>query len=95
MVAGPRRRLHTTFLGHMGGNTMRARLLALFVLVGVSCASVASDFGSKPHIVFLFVDNVGWANLGFNRAIPTPEVVTPNLDDLAATGVHLDRHCPS
>ena len=44
------------------------------------------------NIVFLFVDNVGWANLGFNRAIPTPEVVTPNLDDLAATGVHLDRH---
>lgn len=38
--------------------------------------------GSKPHLVFLFCDNVGWANVGFHRAAPTPEVVTPNIDEL-------------
>ena len=40
--------------------------------------------GSKPHIVFLFCDNVGWANLGYHRAMPTREVVTPNIDGLAS-----------
>jgi hypothetical protein len=32
--------------------------------------------------VFLFCDNVGWANVGFHRSTPTPEVVTPNIDEL-------------
>ena len=38
--------------------------------------------GSRPHLVFLFCDNVGWANVGFHRSTPTPEVVTPNIDEL-------------
>ena len=41
-----------------------------------------SGAGSRPHLVFLFCDNVGWANVGFHRATPTPEVVTPNIDEL-------------
>lgn len=38
--------------------------------------------GSKPHLVFLFCDNVGWASVGYHRSVPTPEVVTPNIDEL-------------
>jgi len=42
----------------------------------------AGSAGSKPHIVFLFCDNVGWASVGFHRATPTAEVITPNIDEL-------------
>ncbi|CAJ1416890.1 unnamed protein product [Effrenium voratum] len=47
---------------------------------------------TKPHILFVLVDDVGWANVGFNLEQPNPEVVTPNLDSLAASGIHLKRH---
>jgi hypothetical protein len=46
---------------------------------------------SKPHIVFLFCDNVGWSNLGYHREEPTKEVQTPVIDALVRTGVELDR----
>jgi len=50
--------------------------------------------GSKPHIVFLFCDNVGWANLGFHKPpdLPDRDVYSPNIDELAYTGLILDRH---
>jgi hypothetical protein len=37
--------------------------------------------------------DLGYADVGFNRAKPDREVVTPNLNELVATGVHLTRHC--
>ena len=45
-----------------------------------------------PHIVFLLVDDWGWANVGYHRDPPTPEVSTPNIDDLLKNGVELDQH---
>jgi len=30
-------------------------------------------------------------NTGYNRDVPTPEVLTPNMDQLVADGVHLLR----
>jgi hypothetical protein len=39
----------------------------------------------------------GWGNVGYHRARsptgPSPEVVTPNIDNLVATGIELDRLC--
>jgi hypothetical protein len=34
----------------------------------------------------------GYADVGFNREVPDREVVSPNLDGLVASGVHLTRH---
>ena len=31
----------------------------------------------KPHVVFLLADDLGWANVGWHRDPPTPEVQTP------------------
>ena len=49
----------------------------------------------KPHLVYVLSDNLGWGNVGYHRAAspsgPSPEVVTPNIDRLVATGVELDR----
>ena len=46
----------------------------------------------KPHIIFLLVDDWGWANVGYHRNPPTPEVVTPNFDNLVKEGLELDQH---
>ena len=71
--------------------TALASIFALTFLLHADCTMQAA-YGSKPNIVFLFVDNVGWANLGFHRSNSTPEVVTPHLDYLAKSGIELDRH---
>ena len=48
--------------------------------------------GTKPHIVFMMVDDWGWANVGYHRDPPTKEVVTPNIDALVKEGLELDQH---
>ena len=35
----------------------------------------------------------GYANAGYNRDLPDPEVTTPNLDALVSNGIRFDRHC--
>lgn len=51
--------------------------------------------GTKPHVIFLIADDVGYANLGWLRkqsGRPSPEVATPHMDGLVRSGVRLDRH---
>jgi len=36
----------------------------------------------KPHIIYLLVDDWGWANVGYYCNQPTAEVVSPNFDSL-------------
>lgn len=46
-----------------------------------------------PHIIFMLVDDWGWANFNKHRANdPLWEVQTPNLDSLADQGVLLNHH---
>ena len=47
---------------------------------------------SKPHLVFMLVDDWGWANVGYHRDPPTNEVVTTNIDKLVKEGLELDQH---
>lgn len=61
------------------------QLLAV-VAFGVSAAD------TKPHIVFVLVDDWGWANVGYHRDPPTKEVVTPNIDSLLKEGLELNQH---
>lgn len=85
-------------------------LCVLLSVVGIEGAP------SKPHIVFIMVDDYGWANVGYHRYFillfsisqflfflflnsfflirnpPTNEVQTPNIDQLVAEGVEIDRH---
>jgi arylsulfatase I/J len=63
----------------------------LFLAHGTS-ASLPYAAGSKPHILMVLVDDWGWANVGYHRATPTREVVTPNFDRLCSEGVELDQH---
>ena len=46
--------------------------------------------GTKPHIVYLLADDLGWHGVGWRN----PEVQTPNLDRLATReGLRLSQHC--
>jgi len=53
---------------------------------------ITPALGKQPHIVFILFDDYGWANAGWHRSPPTPEVSTPHLNQLVAEGVELDRH---
>ena len=46
----------------------------------------------KPHILFMMVDDWGWANVGYHRNPPTREVQTPNIDSLVKDGLELNHH---
>ncbi|MEN3943341.1 sulfatase-like hydrolase/transferase [Prosthecobacter sp. SYSU 5D2] len=59
-----------------------ARLL--FLLLTLTATGPAGAADSKPNILLLFVDNVGYGDLG---CYGNPEVKTPHLDRLAAEGV--------
>ena len=43
---------------------------------------------SKPNIIFIIADDMGWADIGYHNT----EVLTPNLDKLARQSVRLERH---
>ena len=59
-------------------------LSILVVLVAV----VLSVQASKPNIVFVLVDDWGFADVGYYN----PDIKTPNFDMLAKTGLILNRH---
>ena len=73
---------------------MGSALLTLLVLLAVLFLS--PSLAHAPHLFFLLVDDLGSANVGFSAkalgSAPSREVVTPNLDALAASGVVLTRN---
>ena len=67
-----------------------ATVMRVFVAIAALCcaASVAARAPrDKPNIVMLFVDDLGYANVGFHNDEP----ITPEIDRLASDGLVLDR----
>ncbi|KAG5176255.1 arylsulfatase B-like protein [Tribonema minus] len=70
------------------------RLTSLLVAIMMAVIPAFVSGASKPHIVTIILDDWGYNNWGYrakglaNRL----EVKTPNLDQLAAKGLVLDRH---
>ncbi len=63
--------------------------------VVVLCVAVITQYGyvqatltAKPNIIFVLVDDWGYADVGFRN----PAIKSPSFDDLAKTGLLLDRH---
>ena len=71
---------------------MSVTKVALLLLVCSSLAATQPPPLKKPHLVFMLVDDWGWANVGYHRDPPTKEVVTPNIDGLVKEGLELDQH---
>ncbi|MGB7327592.1 MAG: arylsulfatase [Rubripirellula sp.] len=61
-----------------------AAVVAL-IQVGIPSSSQA-QLESRPNIVFIMADDMGWAQPGFNGGNPA---LTPNMDALAAEGMRL------
>jgi arylsulfatase B len=68
-------------------------VLALWTTALHAVAVAPANAGSAPlpHIFLLYVDDWGWANVGFHREVPSPEVATPNIDAIVQDGVQLNR----
>ena len=62
---------------------------------------IAPAGAKRPHIWMLLFDDYGWADAGWHRNYtgpggvavpPTPEVQTPNLNQMVAEGIELNRN---
>ena len=78
---------------------MRLQVVPFLAFLAIAVGERHSDgspepaTGAKPHIVFVLVDDWGWANVGYHRKVATKEVVTPNFDRLCKQeGLELDQH---
>ena len=72
-------------------------LILLFTIGTISAATQAPPPPPPPlpHILFIFVDDFGWNDVGYHRKesnSSAKEISTPHLDSLVATGVEFNRH---
>ena len=49
--------------------------------------SAQAEDSSKPNIVYIVADDLGWKDVGFNGS----DIKTPNIDKLASEGARLDQ----
>lgn len=76
---------------------MKTLLVAFLFTIVTSAESSHSVHGrgnntQLPHIVFMMIDDWGWADVGYHRDTPTKEIVTPNIDGIVKEGLQLDQH---
>lgn len=68
------------------------RSTAILFVASVFWLSVSSAHGttqpSHPNIVMIFIDDMGWGDLG---CYGNPDVKTPNIDALAAKGIRFEQ----
>lgn len=81
------------------------RLTALFFLTmtlayaGTHPTATAADLPSKPNVIFILCDDLGWGDLGVlhqNNSQHDKRLHTPMIDQMAAEGIQLRQHyCPA
>ncbi|MFO1003316.1 MAG: arylsulfatase [Planctomycetaceae bacterium] len=64
-------------------------LTILMVILPLSVLQAADTSTHQPNIVFFLIDDLGWADCGFNGG---REIKTPNIDKLANGGAILESH---
>ena len=52
------------------------------------CVSAATRYIDKPNIIFIIVDDMGWADLG---CYGSRQIKTPNIDKMAAEGIRFTQ----
>jgi arylsulfatase A-like enzyme len=71
---------------------MRNPISSLLLVVGLTLAAgnwLSAGTDTKPNIVILLIDDLGYADCGFNGGT---EISTPHIDSLARQGTILDAH---
>jgi arylsulfatase A-like enzyme len=73
---------------------MKTKIGLLIALLFTPPAALCAADSPRPNIVLIMADDQGWGDTGYNGH---PELKTPQLDALAASGLRLDRfyaaHC--
>ena len=69
---------------------MKYCAVLLMAVVYTTAGTHGAD--KKPNILFMMVDDWGWANVGYHRAKPTRDISTPKMDELVQQGLQLDHH---
>lgn len=64
------------------------KIVRIFFCVSLCLVSLVSLAAGKPNIVFILVDDLGFADVGFNGST---YYETPNIDKLAAEGLILEK----
>ena len=64
-------------------------MLAVVSFLAVSVLMVTGE--TKPHLMFMLVDDWGWANVGYHNT-SNMEIVTPNINALVKEGLELNQH---
>jgi len=59
------------------------------LLISWLCFSLCAQAATQPDIVFFLIDDLGFADCGFNGG---KEIKTPNIDRLAQSGAIIDSH---
>ena len=66
---------------------------AFFFTILVSASSYAQTKGTRPNVILILADDLGYADVGFNRDASFPAdqgiIPTPNIDALANSGIIL------
>ena len=68
---------------------MKIATLTTVIVTLLNLISIATSTPIKPHIVFVLVDDWGYADVSYRNAA----IYSPNFQMLAKTGLILDRHC--
>ena len=73
---------------------MKSYTVLLLLVAAYSTAGAHPDHSvdKKPNILFMMVDDWGWANVGYHRDTPTKDISTPNMDELVNEGLQLGHH---
>lgn len=67
---------------------MLLRLICIIAVWTLSPVYAGADETSRPNIVLIMADDLGWGDVGFHGG----KALTPNLDRLAKEGVELSQH---
>ena len=78
----------TTFTFYLHGDLMKLTRLLILFLAYIIHLDVPAFAAERPNIVLIMADDQGWGDTGYNGH---PELKTPNLDDLAKSGLRLNR----
>lgn len=62
--------------------------LCLLISLAATWPCLAAETSKRPNIVLVMADDQGWGDTSYNGH---PELKTPNLDAMAASGVRLNR----
>jgi arylsulfatase A-like enzyme len=72
----------------MKENSRVLLVLGIALCASLSCRSIEAQETSRPNVIFILADDLGWGDLG---CYGHPQMKTPNLDRLAREGTQLTQ----